>query len=97
MISELGQGTNIMLYADYTNIWREITCELDQIILQNDIDSLYKWSKSNKMNFNLDKCKVVAITNKTVEFPLPFYDHTYTINGQCLDYEYSEDLGVFIT
>ena len=50
------------------------------------------------MNFILDKCKVVAITNKTVEFPLPFYDHTYTINGRCLDYESSEkDLGVFIT
>ena len=30
-------GTNILLYADDTKIWREIKCANDQLILQHDI------------------------------------------------------------
>ena len=97
MISEVSQGTDIALYADDTKIWREITSDIDQIILQNDIDKLYEWSVINKMNFHPDKCKVVAITNKSLVYALPFYEHMYTLNGNFLNYETSEkDLGVVI-
>ena len=95
MVSE---GTELALYADDTKIWREITCDQDQFILQNDIDKLHEWSVNNKMNFHPDKCKVVAITNKSLVFPLPFYEHNYSLNGRLLDYEKSEkDLGVIIS
>ena len=92
------QGTDLALYADDTKIWREITCDQDQLVLQNDIDRLYEWSVINKMNFHPQKCKVVSITNKSLVYPLPFYEHFYSLNGELLNYENSEnDLGVIIT
>ena len=97
MNSVVSQGTDIALYADDTKIWREIKSDIDQIVLQSDIDKLYEWSVINKMNFHPDKCKVVAITNKSLDYALPFYEHFYTLNGNVLNYEKSEkDLGVVI-
>ena len=98
-ISEMiNEGTELALYADDTKIWREITCDQDQIILQCDIDKLFKWSICNKMNFHPDKCKVVRITNKSLIYDLPFYEHYYSMNGKILEYEGLEkDLGVIIS
>ena len=97
MQSVIGPGTNIALYADDTKIWREILLDEDQFILQQDIDKLYKWSFDNKMKFHPDKCKVLAVTNKSRIFALPFYEHFYSLNGVILDYVDSEkDLGVHI-
>ena len=40
----------------------------------------------------------ISITNKSLNYHLPFYEHFYTLNGIILDYENSErDLGVIIT
>ena len=90
-------GTDIALYADDTKMWREILSEKDQAILQNDINNLFEWSIKNKMNFHPDKCKVVSITNKPLEHPLPFYEYWYSMNGILLDYvKYEKDLGVII-
>ena len=87
--------TSIALYADDTKIWREITCENDQSILQQDIDSLYIWSIENKMKFHPNKCKVLAVTNKRLTYHLPFYEFVYMLNGTPLDYVESQtDLGV---
>ena len=93
----VSEGTELALYADDTKIWREILCEDDQVILQNDINSLFNWSVNNMMQFHPDKCKVVRITNKSTIYHLPFYEFWYSINGNLLDYEMSEkDLGVVI-
>ena len=95
MVSE---GTELAMYADDTKIWREILCDGDQMILQSDINRLFEWSMINKMHFHPDKCKVVPITNKSMVYHLPFYEHWYTTNGKILDYERSEkDLGVVIS
>lgn len=98
-ISEMvSQGTDLALYADDTKIWREITCDRDQYILQHDLEKLHEWSINNKMKFHPDKCKVVAVTNKSLNYPLPFYEHNYSMNGNLLDYVQSEkDLGVIIS
>ena len=77
MFSVIDQGTSMSLYADDTKIWREIKCDADQVILQNDIDSLYQWSVDNKMNFHPNKCKALAVTNKNLFFELPFYEYIY--------------------
>ena len=87
-ISEkVSEGTNLVLYADDTKIWREITCENDQVILQKDIDNLYNWSITNKMHFHPDKCKVGRVKNKFTDYDLPFYEFWYTLNGVILEYE----------
>ena len=57
----LNKDTNIGQYADDTKIWREIHTESDCVVLQNDIDTLFKWSIKNKMKFHPDKCKVIQI------------------------------------
>ena len=93
----ISQGTSIALYADDTKIWREISCDGDQYIIQQDINNLYKWSVENKMNFHPSKCKVIAVTNKRLIYSLPFYEFIYSLNGTALDYVESEkDLGVTI-
>ena len=97
MFSVIDNNTSIALYADDTKIWREINCDVDQIELQKDIDSLYQWSINNKMKFHPDKCKALAVTNKFLSFALPFYEFIYNLNGNYLSYtRYEKDLGVHI-
>ena len=48
----ISEGTELALYADDTKIWREIICDNDQVILQNDVHRLSEWSVANKMNFH---------------------------------------------
>jgi len=80
MLPTISEGTSIALYADDTKIWREIKCDIDQIKLQKDIDSLYLWSIKNKMKFHPDKCKALSITNKHLSSELPFFEFIYTIS-----------------
>ena len=44
----ISDGTNIVLYADDTKIWRKIETWNDHLILQNDINALHEWSVRNK-------------------------------------------------
>ena len=39
-------------FADDTRIGQEVDCEKDAVSLQNDLQSIYKWFKSNNMCFN---------------------------------------------
>ena len=92
---EISEGTNLELYADDTKLWREILCDNDHFILQNDINRLVMWSKRNLMTFHPDKCKAMAVTNKCLDYPLPFHEFFYELNGCLLDYVQNEkDLGV---
>ena len=94
---EISDNTNIEIYADDTKIWREIFCDEDQIELQHDIDKLHEWSVKNLMKFHPDKCKAMAITNKCLDYPLPFYEFWYHLDKKLLCYTDSEkDLGILI-
>ena len=71
----------------------EIDCET----LQNDIDRLEIWCRTNQMRFHPDKCKVVSIASNGNRLSylrlLPFSHFSYA-----LDYEKNEiDLGVIIS
>jgi len=93
--SELSEGTDIVLYADDTKIWRKITSISDCSILQSDIDSLSYWARVNKMKFHPSKCKVLAITNRSVDF---YRSYVYNLDGTVLELSDSEkDLGVDVT
>ena len=98
MMPIISEGTRIALYADDTKIWREIKCDIDQIKLQKDIDSLYFWSIKNKMKFHPDKCKALSISNKYISCELPFWEFIYNLNGNYLSYStHEKDLGVIVT
>ena len=72
--SGFSQGTNILLHADDTKIWRQINLEEDHSILQHNTNHLMTWARTNKMNFHPDKCKVLAISKRWSPFDgiLPF-------------------------
>ena len=70
----------LRLFADDTILYREIWSKDDNII-QNDIQTLFKWSQTWKLNFNVSKCKVLTISNK--KDPDKF---NYTSNNEPLDY-----------
>ncbi|MCP4491633.1 MAG: hypothetical protein GY820_30650, partial [Gammaproteobacteria bacterium] len=99
----VSEGTQIALYADDTKIWRNIINWSDHEILQRDINALHSWAERNKMKFHPDKCKVLSVSNNTIESSiwsicLPFQLFVYTLNGTDLDFVKSEkDLGVFVT
>ena len=97
----LSPGTNIMLYADDTKIWREMNCEEDYDTIQRDIDYLLDWAIRNKMKFHPAKCKVLSVCNLNSRSPflgiLPCIEYPYTLGGAILDYTESEkDLGIHI-
>ena len=95
----LNKDTNIGQYADDTKIWREIHPESDCAVLQNNIDTLFKWSIKNKMKFHPDKCKVIQIheNEPLCTKVLPLAKFSYYLNKDILDYtEYEKDLGVLV-
>ena len=97
----LSPGTNIMLYADDTKIWREMNCEEDYDTIQRDINYLLDWAVRNKMKFHPAKCKVLSVSNPNSHSPLlgilPCIQYSYSMGSAVLDYTESEkDLGIHI-
>ncbi len=90
---ELSTGTEAVLYADDTKIWRVINSSLDHEILQKDVDCLQNWANDNLMRFHPGKCKILTVTSEVN--PLLF---SYSLGGIPLNHTPSEkDLGVDIT
>ena len=95
----LQEGTNILMYADDTKIWRHVQCEEDHLTLQLDINYLHDWSVRNKMKFHPSKCKVLMVTKYLPPLidTLQFVQFYYTMSNNLLEYTESEkDLGVSI-
>ena len=74
LYDNINENSKISLYADDTKLWHRINSALDCDVLQKDIDTLYKWTMTNKMKFNVDKCKVLFVANSAPLFVnvLPF-------------------------
>ena len=73
--------SSLRLFADDTILYREIWSKDDHNIIQNDIQTLFKWSQTWKLDFNVSKCKVLTISNKTD--PDKF---NYTLNNDPLEH-----------
>lgn len=79
-----------LLYADDLKLFYEIKSELDCQALQSDINSVYKWSEDNKMEFNKSKCYVMSFGR--MRRPVNFL---YKLNGDTITRTDSmKDLGV---
>ena len=97
IVCGLSEGTNILMYADDTKIWRQIDSEDDHLTLQLDINYLHDWSIRNKMKFHPSKCKVLMVTKRLPPLldVLPFVQFHYSMAGNILEYVDSEkDLGI---
>ena len=53
--------SSLKMFADDTKLWHNIGKESDSQRLQNDLDSLIKWSTEWQLKFNPSKCKVMHI------------------------------------
>ena len=79
-----------MLFADDAKLYRTIQTKEDASSLQEDIDSLVRWSLNWQLPFNMEKCKIMRIGNDK-------NPQTYYMNEQPLDYVKEEkDLGVVV-
>ena len=64
--------SQIKLYVDDSVLYRNILNQDDQIILQNDLDTISSWAEKWLMELNINKCSVLSITLKRNSI---FHDH----------------------
>ena len=60
----LSEGSKISLYADDMMLYKPISSSVDLTNLQKDVDSIFEWSCSNFMVFNVTKCKSMLLSCK---------------------------------
>jgi hypothetical protein len=72
--------SNCRLFADDTIVYREVNCDADALLLQQDLDALQHWEKKWGMSFNPTKCNTINITRK--KKPLTT---TYNLKDEALE------------
>uniref|UniRef100_K7F000 Reverse transcriptase domain-containing protein n=1 Tax=Pelodiscus sinensis TaxID=13735 RepID=K7F000_PELSI len=91
-IADLGtkSGSVLIKFADDTKLGAIANSEKDRDIIQEDLDDLVKWSDSNRMKFNSEKCKIMhlGINNKNFSYKLGTHQLEVT--------EEEKDLGVLV-
>ena len=84
--------SRVKLYADDVLLYSPVSTTTDCQNLQKDLERLAQWADRWQMNFNLTKCEMIRITNRTN----PVY-YTYKIKDHCLnEVPHTKYLGVFI-
>ena len=91
--SHISNTTFIRLFADDCLLYRVIKTSDDNEVLQNDLTSLYNWSRKWQMSFNASKCKTLRVTTKRK--PIVY---TYSMGNEDLEcVSHHPYLGVEIT
>ncbi|GBM38830.1 putative RNA-directed DNA polymerase from transposon BS [Araneus ventricosus] len=79
-----------LLFADDLKLFGSICSNLDSVVLQRDLDCLFKWCIDNRLHLNIEKCSVLSYTRKAQ--PLI---HVYKINNLVLSRSNTiTDLGI---
>ena len=87
-------GSTLALFADDSKLYRTMVSDLSLVILQHDLDSLFKWSMDWHMTFNVAKCKTLHFSKK--KFPTD--QSQYHLGGQPLErVSVIKDLGVSVS
>ena len=85
--------SNILLFADDTKIFHQVSSREDALLIQEDINALECWSDKWLQMFNTDKCHVLTLG----KLDNTKYTHRYTLYKHDLDHVFEEkDLGVII-
>jgi len=70
-LPQLIRNSMLLLFADDTKVFRKIHDTKDEVLLQQDLDSLVEWTKKRSMKFNAEKCKVMStIHSSSYEYEL---------------------------
>ena len=82
--------SQVLIFADDTKCFRQITTTSDTQQLQSDLDSLLNWSLNNHLSFNISKFVFMSFHCK--------FDSQYSINGHSLSQSsHCKDLGVIFS
>ena len=81
-----------LLFADDTKLYFNVDCVEKCNLIQSDLNALTNWCQKWKLDLNINKCKVLSVTN--ARKPIK---HDYFISGKVL-HRVSElkDLGIII-
>ena len=89
----IDSASNIKLFADDSKCHRTIVQNSDCLALQEDIDTLFHWSKDWRLRFNVKKCEVLSVTRK--QRPIV---NNYLLDGHPIKRANQQsDLGVIIS
>jgi len=89
-ISKVLKHSKFLLYADDLKIFRQVRTAADAHCLQQDLNNLDSWSKTNKLYFNISKCHVVHFSKSPNVLTF-----NYSLNGVALTtVDEVRDLGV---
>lgn len=95
-INDLGNNikSKIRLFADDTALYNNIKSVSDQTVLQEDLKTLEKWEEQWQMQFNVEKCHVLSVTDKLSTRISP----NYKLHNQTLEeVQSAKYLGVELT
>ena len=82
--------SQVLIFADDTKCFRQITTTSDIQLFQGDFDSLLNWSLNNHLSFNISKFVFMSFHRK--------FDSRYSINGHSLSHSsHCKDLGVIFS
>ena len=81
---------DILKFAGDTKLYGIVSAQSQAESMQNDLNGLTLWTSRWQMKFNTDKCSVMHIGARNMQYP-------YTMNGKVLQQvEAQSDLGVII-
>ena len=84
--------SDIFLFADDTKFFRRIVDSDDAAVIQQDLDTLHKWSSDWLLKFHPDKCVVIRLSVTSEN-----WYYRYTLGDDELEYvDQVKDLGVFV-
>ena len=85
--------SDALLFADGTKIFHPVRSQEDALVLQEDINSLTKWSHKWLLKFNTNKCHVLTLG----KFDNIRYTHRYSLYDNELEHVFEEkDLEVLV-
>lgn len=70
---------NNLLFADDLKFYNPIKTDNNCHVLQNNINHLLKWCKTNRLKLNISKCSVTTYKNRTKPI-----SYNYNVSGHIL-------------
>ena len=94
-INDIGDNitSKLRLFADDTILYRSIRNSTDTRILQEDLERLQAWEQQWQMEFNVNKCHVLSVTNKKKPHPPNYHLHGHRLE----EVDSAKYLGVELT
>ncbi|XP_071806990.1 uncharacterized protein [Asterias amurensis] len=66
---QLQLSSNLVQYADDTSLFKNVTTDAPDSLLQKDLNTIVNWAKLNCLRSNADKCKSIRLTWRRMSKP----------------------------